>query len=58
MFLDKKRIEDLMDMLLLAYSKRLVNQIILITHEEAFKEIAHNLIRVKKGKEYAEIEVM
>ena len=58
MFLDKKRIEDLMEMIMLAYSKKLVNQIILITHEESFKEIAHNLIKVKKDKEGAKIEIL
>jgi len=58
MFLDKKRIEDLMEMIVLAYSKKLVNQIILITHEESFKEIAHNLIKVEKDKEGAKIEIL
>jgi len=30
----------------------------LITHEESFKEIAHNLIKVEKDKEGAKIEIL
>ncbi len=51
LFLDKKRIEDLKKMLELIVEKKLVEQVILITHEESFKSIANNIIQVEKTKE-------
>lgn len=51
MFLDKKRINDLMLMLETIYQRKFVKQIILISHEEAFKEIANNIIEVKRNSE-------
>jgi len=57
-YLDKKRIEDLKQMLLMIYEKKFVKQIILISHIESFIDIANHIIKVKKDKEYSEVKII
>jgi len=54
-YLDKKRIEDLKQMLVMIYEKKFVRQILLISHIDSFTEIANHIIKIKKDKQYSEI---
>lgn len=56
-FLDEKRIEDLMSVLTMAYEKGFVDQVVVISHEPRLKEVAHRVVKVEKKDGIAKLFV-